>query len=415
MGEAPSGTFMGRHMIDSSPVLIAGDAIADVNLVRELLAEEYPNIMVSTDPDRASTDFTNHRPRVLVLAFKTLSKAEDHYLGLYRNTPLLQYCPHGTVVLCTKDDVPRAYELCTNGRFDDYVHFWPMSFDAPRLHMAIRRTLRELERKSAEERRAEELLVNSRAMSQLDSQVSKHVAGGLRRMEVADESLKSAEAGILSALDALSRKLAARGAGGSNGQQGSADISGEMERVKSDEVGARLSSVSGALQSVREWSTRINDDLAPQLSAAKAVQEIVDARPPHMLIVDDDVFQHRLIALMLAETHATMAFAASGAEALAALQKQVPTLILLDFNLPDMKGSDIVRQIKAVERYAGIPIVMLTAQSERSVVLECKSLGAVDFVVKPFTRDTLLAKVKKWLATTASGTAPVVDQGATVS
>jgi hypothetical protein len=73
-------------------VLIASDALGDANLVKELLDDDFPNIAISTDPNLAIRDFIDHTPRLLVLAFKSIAQAEDYYLGLYRNSPLVQSC-----------------------------------------------------------------------------------------------------------------------------------------------------------------------------------------------------------------------------------------------------------------------------------------------------------------------------------
>lgn len=79
-----------------------------------------------------------------MLAFNTLEKAERYYLGLYRLCPLVQQHIHRTIILCNKDEVRRVYELCRKNYFDDYVLFWPMTYDMSRLAMAVHHALREL-------------------------------------------------------------------------------------------------------------------------------------------------------------------------------------------------------------------------------------------------------------------------------
>jgi CheY-like chemotaxis protein len=400
-------------MSASDQLLIASDALADANLVKQLLADEFSNVEISTDPTLAASDFAGQQPRVLILAFKSITKSEDYYLGLYRNAPLVHARPHRTVLLCSKDDVRRAYELCKGGRFDDYVHFWPISFDAPRLHMAIHGALRDLERTATDARRSDDLLVHAKTMSQLGAHVGQFVAKGTHQLDVADDSLKSAEISILAALDAFSRKLSVRRSGRSGESDDSGDVEREIQRVKTEEVENRLASVAGAMQSVRQWSSTISEDLAPQIAAVKALQVIADEIPPHILVVEDDLFQHKLLQRILGDLHATVVFAKSGAEALATLQKHRPDLILMDFNLPDMRGVDITRQIKAVDRYSAVPVIMVTGRQERSVVLECKAAGAVDFIVKPFERDTMLSKIRHWLQVTgpARATQPRIGSG----
>ena len=393
-------------MTAGDPILIVSDSLGDANLVKELLDDDFPNIAISKDPDLAVRDFTGHRPRVLVLAFKSIAQAEDYYLGLYRNSPIVQNCSHRTVLLCTKDEVLRAYELCKSGRFDDYVHFWPMSFDAPRLHMAIRGALRDLDRSITETRRSDELLAHAGQVSQLDSRLGQHIASGSQRMDVADNSLKAAEGTILAALNAFAKNFSADSLNEPARPGDRTDIRREIERMKAEEVEASLASVSGAMQSVRQWSNTIKDDLAPQIAAARALQEIAEETRPYILVVEDDIFQQRVLRIALRDFRAAIGFSASGADALASLQVRRPDLILMDFNLPDIEGVDVIRQIKAVEQYSNIPVIMVSGRQERNVILECKAVGAVDFVLKPFERDTLLSKVRRWIADTKSASTP---------
>lgn len=131
-------------MSAAARILVATDAVADADLVRELLSDEFENVIGSANPDRAILDFENHRPEVLILAFDGLEKAERYYLGLYRRSPLIHGLPHRTVILCNNADLRRVYELCKKEYFDDYVLFWPLNHDAPRLPMAVHHSLRQL-------------------------------------------------------------------------------------------------------------------------------------------------------------------------------------------------------------------------------------------------------------------------------
>ena len=67
-----------------------------------------------------------------------------------------------------------------------------------------------------------------------------------------------------------------------------------------------------------------------------------------------------------------------------------PDLILLDVNMPDMDGYEIIKNLKADERYADIPVIFLTGNSDRESVVKGLSLGAVDYVIKPFSTTKLV-------------------------
>ena len=71
-------------MTQSGSILIATEVVADAELVRQILLDEFDNVVVSTCAAHAVRDLETHRPAVLVLAFDALAKSERYYLGLYR-------------------------------------------------------------------------------------------------------------------------------------------------------------------------------------------------------------------------------------------------------------------------------------------------------------------------------------------
>jgi len=69
----------------------------------------------------------------------------------------------------------------------------------------------------------------------------------------------------------------------------------------------------------------------------------------------------------------------------------------MDIELPDISGVEVTRRMKSVEQFADIPVVMITGHSERHLVVDSLKAGAADFVVKPFDKTTLLAKLRRLL------------------
>jgi len=118
---------------------------------------------------------------------------------------------------------------------------------------------------------------------------------------------------------------------------------------------------------------------------------------PTVLIVDDDEFQHKIISKMLGDEKYHLVFATGGVKALKIMRTTPPDLILMDVVMPALDGLDVMQQMKTESRIAGIPVIMMTGKGEKDIVKESLAAGAVDFMVKPFARDTLLGKVAKVL------------------
>jgi hypothetical protein len=102
-----------------------------------LLKGDFAHVQLSFGAERAAADFEACRPAVLVLAFKKLDKAQRYYLGLYRIGRAVHAHPHRTVLLCSKDEVEAAFDLCKRDYFDDYVLHWPHAQDGHRLSMSV--------------------------------------------------------------------------------------------------------------------------------------------------------------------------------------------------------------------------------------------------------------------------------------
>jgi len=94
-----------------------------------------------------------------------------------------------------------------------------------------------------------------------------------------------------------------------------------------------------------------------------------------------------------------LVIATSGKEALAALQNKsmadLPQLILLDINLPDISGIDLLTSIKKDSNLCDIPVVILTGSNEDQDIQESYDLGAGSYLVKPISNDALMLVIEK--------------------
>jgi CheY-like chemotaxis protein len=116
-----------------------------------------------------------------------------------------------------------------------------------------------------------------------------------------------------------------------------------------------------------------------------------------ILVVDDNADNLRLIATLLEKNQYTVRLAANGNRALATIHKEAPGLILLDIMMPGMDGFEVCRLLKSDDETAHIPIIFLSAVNETVDKVKAFSLGAVDFITKPFQEDEVLARVKTHL------------------
>ena len=291
--------YCNRPMTSAAPhpsaILIASSDPHEAELVRSLLEDEFANVSVTltgVTPAGGAPLISG----VLILVYRHLAAAEQAYIGLLRGAGVGGRSMHRSVVLCSREEVADAYNLCRRGLFDDYVMFWPAGTDIKRLPMAVHGALKQL----------------------------------------------------------------------------SAVGSGPSERA--------TGCGSGALVDHGDSGTHRRG----------------------VLIVDDDAAHRKLTSRMLASAGFELHCAANGDEALGLLATLQPALMLLDLAMPGMGGLDLMRRLRDSPRTAAMPIIIMTGNAGTEIVHSSLELGAVDFLVKPFDRVTLFAKLRRALGSEKS-------------
>jgi len=113
-----------------------------------------------------------------------------------------------------------------------------------------------------------------------------------------------------------------------------------------------------------------------------------------VLIVDDTPTNISVLAQALRQAGLAIRIANDGASALEQVRKEQPSLILLDVQMPIMDGFETCRRLKSNEKTSHIPIIFMTALSDKASRVRGLSLGAVDYIAKPFEQDEVLARVR---------------------
>jgi DNA-binding response OmpR family regulator len=119
-----------------------------------------------------------------------------------------------------------------------------------------------------------------------------------------------------------------------------------------------------------------------------------------VLVIEDDGDISALIAHYLEKDGYAAETIADGGRALSAARETPPDLIILDLMLPGMNGLEICKALRADNRTAALPIIMLTARGEESERVLGLDVGADDYVVKPFSPQELMARVRALLRRT---------------
>ena len=122
----------------------------------------------------------------------------------------------------------------------------------------------------------------------------------------------------------------------------------------------------------------------------------------NFLVVDDYSTMRRIVKNLLNELgYPNVTEADDGATALPLLKSGNFDFLITDWNMPGMPGLELLKQVRADERLAKLPVLMLTAEAKREQIVEAAQAGVNGYVIKPFTAATLKEKIDRILSSQA--------------
>lgn len=187
----------------------------------------------------------------------------------------------------------------------------------------------------------------------------------------------------------------------------------EARRAAADVIESTARDLRVSAESVAEAVRRAHDEQTGPIRKAKAEIDLaettreflrrIDAvrigrRPsaPRVLLVEDNDENRELLAHMLRSRGAEVLGAGSGREALEAASRQAFSFVLLDLQMPEMDGYQVLRRLRALPFGEALPVVALTALTSEDVRRRCEAEGMNDFVAKPVTLARIRELVDRW-------------------
>lgn len=129
----------------------------------------------------------------------------------------------------------------------------------------------------------------------------------------------------------------------------------------------------------------------------RVIEHIITKKSESILVVDDSLFIRRQIKTILEPRNYRVESAANGSEALKKICKRVYDLIILDMELPDIHGLQLLERIRKDVRYFRIPIIVLSGTSNGQIVREILKNGANDYIRKPFVAEEFVLRIDLWI------------------
>ncbi len=144
---------------------------------------------------------------------------------------------------------------------------------------------------------------------------------------------------------------------------------------------------------------QMSDVLARLQVERAAAAEKPPATEPKLatvLVIEDDEFQQKILHRMVTQENMLCKLAGSGYAALSELEEIRPDLILLDYQLPDTDGIKLLHKLRSMPTLANVPVIMLTGNGDKNIVIACLKAGANDYLVKPVSAISLRDRLQKF-------------------
>lgn len=111
-----------------------------------------------------------------------------------------------------------------------------------------------------------------------------------------------------------------------------------------------------------------------------------------ILLVDDSAFMRKVLRdIFESAGYTNFSEAGNGTEAIQKFKSEKPDFIFLDIIMPDVNGMDVLREIGSEAR-----VIVVSAVGQKEMIEQAKTLGALDYIVKPFDRDQVLEKAERY-------------------
>lgn len=114
-----------------------------------------------------------------------------------------------------------------------------------------------------------------------------------------------------------------------------------------------------------------------------------------VLIVDDSESIREVLAFSLESAGYEVSMACDGLEALKYFDGQPLDLLLTDYHMPNMNGLQLVKEVRKINSYRFLPILVLTTENQKNIIHEAKESGATGWLLKPFSTQKLLLTLRK--------------------
>ncbi|MBC8211952.1 MAG: response regulator [Gammaproteobacteria bacterium] len=374
-------------MEKGNQLLIVSDQKDDLDTIVRQVASSFTQYHVAADDAKGIQLFDKFLPEIILVCLQDIEHSQRFYLGLYRASEKIKHSPHQSILLCKTTESNAAYEICVRGVFDDYVVF-NSPYDVHRLKLSTQQAI-------------EKINLRLQLAEFKSSAASTRQYDGLQKLSMDDaiQTYADLETALGAQLDRFLNRMASGDLQSSASQLDPGQLKQQFTRFKQETISAELKKSLARFTPERAGTsvTETSNATAEKSLTGSASDRLHAEADRYILVVDDDEMYLTILQSILQSAGYQVIQAMSGRQALEQMNRRKPDLVLLDLNMPEMDGIEVMKIARSHEYLKGVPIIMLTGNSQKTTVLEAIQGGARDYIVKPAESRLLLEKVAAML------------------
>ena len=370
-------------------ILLVSDSEYEIKNTQKLLGANFGVISATTSNKIAIRLFKEKRPALLLLSYEHVDKALKFYLSLHKNVLKVFIIPHKVLLLCNNKSSEKAYNLCKGDVIDDYIACRPL-FDPYRLCLSVQQNIDHYKQEQSNLENAINLEKITADMESLNVVAIEKLQQCLGEQINSTQHFNQYSKGLSQATHELQQNIKSLFSKGNNNKFG-AIIEKELSDFKEKSLDKPTLSLSEQLHGTKNKIEYLVNDfkrLINNLDSNTSKHQKIK-----VLVIDDDDMYREMIDAMLDIEAINVKTFSGGLAAIKYLQSETADIILLDYMMPDLNGLAVLRLLKSSDYLKEIPVVMLTGDNSKHIVVESIKAGAKDYIVKPASRKILLDKI----------------------
>lgn len=366
-----------------SVLLITNDK-APLETIIRLIKRHFSSFYVVAGPEQAVDAINTKAIDVVLFGFGSVQEAEVCFLHMIRNDRTIEDKIAATIVLCNKEEVQNAFNICNKDIFNDYYICKPL-YDPHHILLRLRTMRRLLSNGSLKKSK-------SMSLEEVCSYFDQVASSGKELMDLNQESLERLMTTVSFSMEAIKEKML-------KAQPNNPNICATSVNAIIDEHASQtlMPKLENEKQQAKEQvGSLLNDLVASSENHKSSIQhEIKQSQPPavSIMVVEDEEKDLMQIATHLEESGFTPNVSTCATQALQMMEQCQPRIILIDLTLPDMSALHVISRIQNHPKLQNTKIMALAKKGDKDKVMDAVKMGISEVMIKPIDKDLLMYKI----------------------